>query len=110
MNAIGDFEYGRHVVGGAPAVAVSEQPRRELSSAHPTTRTGDETLQIVAACDQGFRHQPSILGRHSGSLQDRNSVRDDVLGLESRTAFGRARGGSVVVIGRGLLIWPPRRR
>ena len=25
-------------------------PRRELSSAHPTTRTGDETLQIVAAC------------------------------------------------------------
>src|SRR4029077_17438889 len=25
-----------HVVGGAPAVAVSEQPRRELSSAHPT--------------------------------------------------------------------------
>ena len=33
-----------HVVGGAPAVAVSE-PRRELSSAHPATRTGDETLQ-----------------------------------------------------------------
>jgi transposase-like protein len=27
-----------------------QQPRRELSSAHPTTRTGDETLHIVAAC------------------------------------------------------------
>ena len=39
-----------HVVGGAPAVAVSEQPRLELSSAHPRTGTGDETLQIVAAC------------------------------------------------------------
>jgi len=38
-----------HVVGGAPAVAVSE-PRRELSSAHPRTRTGDETLQMVAGC------------------------------------------------------------
>jgi putative transposase len=33
-----------HVVGGPPAVTVSQQSRRELSSAHPTTRTGDETL------------------------------------------------------------------
>ncbi|HET9117171.1 MAG TPA: DDE-type integrase/transposase/recombinase, partial [Pseudonocardiaceae bacterium] len=33
-----------------PAVAVSQQPRRELSSAHPTTRTGDETFHIGAAC------------------------------------------------------------
>ena len=33
-----------HGVGGPPAVAVSQQSRRELSSAHPTTRTGDETL------------------------------------------------------------------
>jgi hypothetical protein len=39
-----------HAVGGPPAVAVSEQSRRELSSAHPTARTGDETLQINAAC------------------------------------------------------------
>ena len=32
-------------VGGPPAVAVSQQSRRELSSAHPGQRgTGDETL------------------------------------------------------------------
>ena len=29
---------------------VSEQSRRELPSAHPATRTGDETLQIGPAC------------------------------------------------------------
>ena len=51
-------------VGGAPAVAVSEQPRRELSSAHPTTRTGDETLQIVAACAT----VPVCLQRHLRTL------------------------------------------
>jgi len=40
---------GGNAVGRAPAIEIP-QPRRELSSAHPTTRTGDETLQIVAAC------------------------------------------------------------
>ena len=36
-------------VGGTPAIEVSEQSGRELASADPATRTGDETLQINPA-------------------------------------------------------------
>src|SRR5262249_25726379 len=52
-----------HGVGAAPAVAVSE-PCRELCSAHRITRTGDETLQIVAA----WATVPVRLQRHLGTL------------------------------------------
>ena len=37
-------------VGGPPAVAVSEQPGRELASADPATRAGDEALHLARAC------------------------------------------------------------
>ena len=68
-----------HVVGGAPAVVVSE-PRRELSPAHPTTRTGDETLQIVAACAtvpvRLQRHLRALPAATASARRDRMANRD----------------------------------
>jgi hypothetical protein len=78
-----------HVVGAAPAVAVSEQPRRELSSAHPTTRTGDETLHIVAACAtipvRLQRHLCTLSAATAAAQRDPMANRDGrpVRGLES---------------------------
>ena len=79
-----------HVVGGAPAVAVSEQPRRELSSAHPTTRTGDETLQIVAACAT----VPVRLQRHLRTLPaaTASAQRDRMANRDGRPLRGLASG------------------
>jgi transposase-like protein len=38
------------VPSGPPAVPVSEQPGRELASADPATRAGDEALHLARAC------------------------------------------------------------
>jgi transposase-like protein len=75
---------------GAPAVAVSEQPRRELSSAHPTTRTGDETLQIVAACAT----VPVRLQRHLRTLPaaTASAQRDRMANRDGRPLRGLASG------------------
>ena len=42
-----------------PAIEVSEQPGRELASAHPATRAGDETLHLA-------RHAQRFLSAFSG--------------------------------------------
>ena len=74
----------------APAVAVSEEPRRELSSAHPTTRTGDETLQIVAACAT----VPVCLQRHLRTLPaaTASAQRDRMANRDGRPLRGLASG------------------
>jgi hypothetical protein len=78
------------VVGAAPAVAVSEQPRRELSSAHPATRTGDETLHIVAACPTA----PVRLQRHLRALSaaTASAQRNRMANRDGRPLRGLASG------------------
>ena len=72
------------------SVAVSEQPRRELSSAHPTTRTGDETLQIVAACAT----VPVRLQRHlrTRPAATASAQRDPMANRDGRPLRGLASG------------------
>ncbi len=69
-----------YVVGGPPAVAVSEQPRRELPSAHQTTRAGDETLHLGAPCATipvGFqRHLRTLPAQTPSAQRDRMASRD----------------------------------
>ena len=66
-----------HVVGAAPAVAVSE-PRRELCSAHPTTRTGDERFT-------SSRHAHRLLSAVSGISAHLRPRRHLLSATEGRT-------------------------
>jgi putative transposase len=74
---------------GAPAVAVSE-PRRELASAHPTTRTGDETLHIARA----RATVPVHLQRHLRTLSaaTASAQRDRMANRDGRPLRGLASG------------------
>ena len=77
-------------VGATPPVAVSEQSRRELSSAHPTARTSDETLQVIAACPTvpvGFQRYLRTLSTTTTSAQRNRLAKRD-----GRPLRGLARG------------------
>src|SRR4029079_16039269 len=67
--------------------------RRELSSAHPTTRTDDETLQIVAACAA----VPVRLQRHLRTLPaaTASAQRDRMANRDGRPLRGLASGHRV---------------
>jgi putative transposase len=70
--------------------SLSEQPRRKLSSAHPATRTGDETLHIVAACAT----VPVRLQRHLRTLSaaTASAQRDPMANRDGRPLRGLASG------------------
>ena len=81
-----------------PAIAVSEQPGRELASTDPATRAGDETLQIARHAQRFLsafsgisphfrprRHLLSATGwRHE--MADRFTVWNQITGVATTTA------------------------
>ena len=85
-------------VGGPPAVAVSEQPGRELASADPATRAGDEALHLAGACatvpvgvqriSPHFRPRRHLLSaaHYRQVMADRFAVWNEITGVSTTAA------------------------